>query len=75
MLFGLLVEGEHDAADALPGKQMIRLLDTMSVTDAGLLRRIFTSGLFGLMGTDKAFEFGLKVILLGIEQVVEEQAE
>ena len=60
---------------ALPGEEMIRLLDSMSETDAGLFRRMFTNGLFELMGTDKAFEFGLKLILLGIEQVIQEQAK
>ncbi|THF76357.1 TetR/AcrR family transcriptional regulator [Cohnella fermenti] len=59
-------------AGALPGDEMIRLLDSMSETDAGLFRRMFTSGLFELMGTDGAFEFGLKLILLGIEQVIKE---
>ncbi|GIO62570.1 transcriptional regulator [Paenibacillus sp. SSG-1] len=58
---------------ALPGEEMIRLLDSMSETDAGLFRRMFKNGLFELMGTDKAFEFGLKLILLGIEQVIQEQ--
>lgn len=65
---------EEQGAEALPGEQMIHLLDSMSETDAGLFRRMFTSGLFELMGTDKAFDFGLRVILLGIEQVIEEQA-
>jgi len=58
---------------ALPGEEMIRLLDSMSETEAGLFRRMFTNGLFELMGTDGAFEFGLKLILLGIEQVIKEQ--
>lgn len=57
---------------ALPGEEMIRLLDAMSETEAGLFRRMFKSGLFELMGTDGAFEFGLKLILLGIEQVIKE---
>ncbi|MFF2154873.1 TetR/AcrR family transcriptional regulator [Paenibacillus chitinolyticus] len=57
----------------LPGEDMIRLLDSMSETEAGLFRRMFTNGLFELMGTDKAFEFGLRLILLGIEQVIKEQ--
>lgn len=52
---------------------MIRLLDSMSETDAGLFRRMFTNGLFELMGTDRAFEFGLKLILYGIERVIKEQ--
>ncbi|MNC38869.1 hypothetical protein D3C75_875000 [compost metagenome] len=55
------------------GDELIRLLDSMSETDAGLFRRMFTNGLFELMGTDGAFEFGLKLILLGIEQVIKEQ--
>ncbi|MBP2002283.1 TetR/AcrR family tetracycline transcriptional repressor [Paenibacillus shirakamiensis] len=57
----------------LPGDEMIRLLDTMNENEAGLFRRMFTNGLFELMGTDAAFEFGLKLILLGIEQVIKEQ--
>lgn len=62
-----------DKGAAPPGVEMIRLLDTMSEREAGLFRRMFTNGLFELMGTDRAFEFGLKLILLGIEQVIEEQ--
>ncbi|RUT33613.1 TetR family transcriptional regulator [Paenibacillus zeisoli] len=57
----------------LPGDEMTRLLDSMSESDAGLFRRMFTNGLFELMGTDRAFEFGLKLILLGTQQVIEEQ--
>lgn len=56
-----------------PGEEMIRLLDSMSETDAGLFRRMFTNGLFELMETDRAFEFGLKLILYGIERVIKEQ--
>ena len=56
-----------------PGEEMIRLLDSMSETDAGLFRRMFTNGLFELMGTDRAFEFGLKLILYGIERAIKEQ--
>ena len=62
----------HDQG-ALRGEEMVRLLDSMNDKDAGLFRRMFTNGLFELMGTDRAFEFGLKVILLGIEQVIMEQ--
>lgn len=58
---------------ALPGEELNRVLDAMSETDAGLFRRIFTNGLFELIGSDSAFEFGLKLILLGIEQVIQEQ--
>lgn len=57
----------------LPSEEMIHLLDSMSEADAGLFRRMFTNGLFELMGTDRAFEFGLRLILLGIEQVIKEQ--
>ncbi|MDG0810761.1 TetR/AcrR family transcriptional regulator [Cohnella rhizosphaerae] len=49
---------------------MIRLLDDMSEEDAGLFRRLFKSGMFELMGTDRSFEFGLNLILLGVEQVI-----
>ncbi|CDN42347.1 Transcriptional regulator [Paenibacillus sp. P22] len=59
--------------EVLPGEEMAALLDSMSETEAGLFRRMFTNGLFELMGTDRAFEFGLKLILLGIEQVIVEQ--
>lgn len=58
----------------LPGEEMIRLLDSMSEQDAGLFRRMFTTGLFELMGTDRAFEFGVKLIVLGIEQVIMERS-
>ncbi|GFZ93465.1 hypothetical protein GCM10008018_44880 [Paenibacillus marchantiophytorum] len=61
------------AREELPGEVMIQLLDSMSETEAGLFRRMFTNGLFELMGTDAAFEFGVKLILLGIEQVIKEQ--
>ncbi|RAV19468.1 TetR/AcrR family transcriptional regulator [Paenibacillus contaminans] len=62
-----------DDPGALPGEEMISLLDSMSETEAGLFRRMFTNGLFELMGTDGAFEFGLRLILLGVEQVIKEQ--
>ncbi|MHA6481721.1 TetR/AcrR family transcriptional regulator [Paenibacillus sp. strain BS8-2] len=58
---------------AIPGEEIIRLLDAMPDSEAGLFRRMFTNGLFELMGTDAAFDFGLKVILLGVEQVIKEQ--
>ncbi|USB33170.1 TetR/AcrR family transcriptional regulator [Paenibacillus sp. YPG26] len=57
----------------LPGEEMNRLLGSMSESEAGLFRNMFTNGLFELMGTDRAFEFGLKLILLGVEQVIKEQ--
>lgn len=66
---------KEQGEEALPGDKVIRLLDSMSEADAGLFRRMFTSGLFELMGTDKAFEFGLRLILLGIEQVIDEQSK
>lgn len=58
---------------APPGEELNRVLDAMSETDSGLFRRMFTNGLFELMGSDSAFEFGLKLILLGVEQVIQEQ--
>jgi TetR/AcrR family transcriptional regulator, tetracycline repressor protein len=59
--------------EALPGEEMTRLLDSMSESEAGLFRGMFKSGLFELMGTDGAFDFGLRLILLGIEQVMKDQ--
>jgi TetR/AcrR family tetracycline transcriptional repressor len=52
---------------------MDRLLDSMSETDAGLFRSMYKNKLFELVGSDGSFEFGLKLILLGIEQVIKEQ--
>lgn len=62
-----------DNQGELPEGGMMRLLDAVSEAEAGLFRGMFKSGLYELMGTDKAFEFGLKLILLGIEQVIKEQ--
>jgi len=59
--------------EAHPGLVMSRLLESMSETDAGLFGRMYKSGMFQLMGSDEAFENGLKLILLGIEQVIKEQ--
>lgn len=59
----------------LPGDEMLHLMDTMREQDVGLFRRMYTTGLFKLMGSDTAFEFGLKVILLGIEQVIKEHEQ
>lgn len=56
-----------------PGEEITRLLDSMSEADVGTFRRMFKNGLFALIGTDGAFEFGVKLILLGIEQVIKEQ--
>ncbi|WP_138753887.1 TetR/AcrR family transcriptional regulator [Paenibacillus sinopodophylli] len=54
-------------------EELHHLLNSMSETDAGLFRGMYKKGLFELMGTDRAFEFGLKLILLGVEQVIKEQ--
>jgi len=59
--------------EGLPSEEMIRLLDSMGEKDAGLFRRMYQNKLFEVMGTDGAFEFGLKLILLGIEQIIKEQ--
>ncbi|MBD8837172.1 TetR/AcrR family transcriptional regulator C-terminal domain-containing protein [Paenibacillus sp. FSL K6-4396] len=61
--------------EALEGEEMIHLLDSMSEKEAGLFSRMYKNGLFEVMGTDGAFEFGLKLILLGIEQVVKKPTE
>ncbi|REE78669.1 TetR/AcrR family tetracycline transcriptional repressor [Paenibacillus taihuensis] len=48
-------------------------MDAMSEAEAGLFRKMLGGGLFELMGSDGSFEFGLNLILLGIEQVIKEQ--
>lgn len=58
--------------ETLQGDEMIQLLDSMSEKEAGIFSRMYKSGMFEVMGTEGAFEFGLKLILLGIEQVVKE---
>ncbi|MCP1184411.1 TetR/AcrR family transcriptional regulator C-terminal domain-containing protein [Paenibacillus sp. 1781tsa1] len=58
--------------ETLQGEEMIQLLDSMSEKEAGIFSRMYKSGMFEVMGTEGAFEFGLKLILLGIEQVVKE---
>ncbi|MEK5467888.1 TetR family transcriptional regulator [Paenibacillus sp. FSL R7-0210] len=55
-----------------PGEELLRLMDSMSEKEVGLFRRMFKNGLFELLGTDGAFEFGLRLILLGTEQVIKE---
>ncbi|GLG02492.1 transcriptional regulator [Alicyclobacillus hesperidum subsp. aegles] len=54
-------------------EEMSHLLASMRDEDAGLFRRMFMNGMFDIMGTDGAFEFGLQLILLGIEQVIKKQ--
>lgn len=61
-----------DQEDLLEG-ELVSLLDSMNETDAGLFQKAFKSGLFEQIGTDESFEFGLKLVLLGIEQVIKEQ--
>lgn len=58
--------------EVLQGEEMVSLLDSMSEKEVGLFSRMYKNGMFEVMGTDSAFEFGLKIILLGIEQVVTE---
>lgn len=60
--------------EALPEETMLQLLNSMGENEAGLFRNMYMNGLYELMGTDKAFEFGLNLILLGIEQIVQDQA-
>lgn len=55
------------------GDHMMQVMDSMPDQDTWLFRRMFQNELFELMGSDRAFDFGLKVILLGIEQVIVEQ--
>ncbi|WP_172254470.1 TetR/AcrR family transcriptional regulator [Saccharibacillus deserti] len=56
-----------------PQGQMNGLLDRMAESDAGLFRRLYRSGMFEVMGSDASFEFGLKLIVLGIGQVIAER--
>ena len=64
-----------DSGETLPGEKMMGLLDSMSEGEAGLFRQLFNSNKFELMGTDQSFEFGLKLILLGIEQAIKEHTD
>ncbi|WP_135549253.1 TetR/AcrR family transcriptional regulator [Paenibacillus cymbidii] len=83
-VLGFVLDNEQDrrnfsidrkGKETHPAGEMVRLLDAMSESDAGLFRKMYKSGLYELMGTDAAFEFGLKLILLGIEQAIKEQGE
>lgn len=56
----------------IPGGQMNDLLDSMTEAEVGIFRGMYKSGLFEVMGTNQAFQFGLKLILMGIEQVIKE---
>ncbi|WP_433753864.1 TetR/AcrR family transcriptional regulator C-terminal domain-containing protein [Paenibacillus amylolyticus] len=56
--------------EVLQGEEMIQLLDSMSEKEAGIFSRMYKSGMFEVMGTDGAFEFGVTLILSGIEQVI-----
>ncbi len=53
--------------------EMLGIMDKMNDEDTSLFRRMYTQQLFELMGSDHAFEFGLRVILLGIEQIIAEK--
>lgn len=57
-----------------PKGQIDGLLDTMGESEAGLFRRLYKSGMFEVMGTSGAFDFGLNLILLGTEQVIGERS-
>ncbi|GLX70940.1 TetR/AcrR family transcriptional regulator [Paenibacillus glycanilyticus] len=59
--------------EVLPEGELDRLLHSMSETDAGEFQRMYKDGLFELIGSDESFSFGLNLILLGIEQVIQEQ--
>ncbi len=66
-------EGISEQQHANLEDEMMAIMDGMREEDSSLFRRMFTTGLFELMGSDGAFEFGLRVILLGIEQVIMEK--
>lgn len=65
----LAEEGTPDAKGQIDG-----LLETMGESEAGLFRRLYKSGMFEIMGTSGAFDFGLNLILLGTEQVIGERS-
>ncbi|OWR29939.1 TetR family transcriptional regulator [Saccharibacillus sp. O23] len=67
------IEAVLEERGEVPYGEMNTLLDTMSEEDAGLFRRLFRNGIFELMGSDEAFDFGIKLILLGIEHIKENQ--
>ncbi|WP_270168106.1 TetR/AcrR family transcriptional regulator [Paenibacillus sp. SYP-B4298] len=64
---------QEEGETALPGGRVSRLLDSMDEEEAGLFRSMYKNKLFEMMGTDAAFEFGLQVILLGVEQMIQQQ--
>ncbi|ANF98835.1 TetR/AcrR family transcriptional regulator [Paenibacillus bovis] len=67
------VEAISDNGETLPGDKMLSLLDSMSEDEAGLFRRMFNNKGYEVMGTHQSFEFGLKLILLGIEQAIRDE--
>ncbi|WP_322907100.1 TetR/AcrR family transcriptional regulator [Paenibacillus sp. SGZ-1009] len=83
VLFFVMDHYQHmRAVEAIPEQQhstleqeLLHTMDTMRVEDSFLFRRMFTDQLFELMGSDQSFAFGLRVVLLGIEQVVAEQGQ
>lgn len=64
---------QEEGGTPQPGDRVTRLLDTMDEDEAGLFQVMYRNNLFELMGTDEAFEFGLQVILLGVQQVIQQQ--
>ena len=60
---------------ATENREMSQLLNALPERDSGLFKRTFEGGLFDLMGTEEAFEFGLRLILLGIEQIIHEEEQ
>lgn len=64
---------KEEGETSLPGDRVSRLLDSMGEDEAGLFRSMYRNKLFEMMGTDAAFEFGLQVILLGVQQMIQQQ--
>lgn len=71
-MLGFVLDDYQDQGE-LPLEELNGLMDAMSEAEAGLFRKMLGGGLFELMGSDGSFEFGLNLILLGIEQVIKEQ--
>lgn len=63
---------ENEKLESSNNEAVSSLLDSISEREAGAFKRMFKSGAFNLIGNDDAFQFGLKVILLGIQQIIQE---
>lgn len=63
----------NDVDEASNEETMVSLLESMDETEAGVFKRMTKDNIFNEMGSEDAFEFGLNLILLGVEQVIQEK--